>query len=319
MKLKRDNRASAAEKEADDNRMNRSGWVNQAPGFQVGIYGWRKRCLYLLIMGLLVMVIINLALTLWVLKVMEFSSEGMGQLRIVSGGLQLSGQAMVLDSLIASSIRSRRGQPISIESSRNFTVSTRDAGGRVSSRMVLDKDKMECLTRGFQVLDTKGSVLFSANEEEVVVGADVLRVTGLGGAVFDGTVQTPLIRAASGSELKLESPTRSLEVKAPLGIAVESRAGDISASCLTDMKLQSLAGAVRLDSENVYFPRLRKVSSFSSGSKHSSRSESNSPNSRQSSFGISYSIYQLCACENGRLFLAPPHGFCITEDNKICR
>lgn len=55
-------------------RMNRSGWVNQAPGFQVGIYGWRKRCLYLLIMGLLVMVIVNLALTLWVLKVMEFSS-----------------------------------------------------------------------------------------------------------------------------------------------------------------------------------------------------------------------------------------------------
>lgn len=42
--------------------------------FRVGIYGWRKRCLYLLILGLLVMVIVNLALTLWVLKVMEFSS-----------------------------------------------------------------------------------------------------------------------------------------------------------------------------------------------------------------------------------------------------
>lgn len=42
--------------------------------FKIGIYGWRKRCLYILILGLLVMVIINLALTLWVLKVMEFSS-----------------------------------------------------------------------------------------------------------------------------------------------------------------------------------------------------------------------------------------------------
>lgn len=51
----------------------RSRW-QEAPGFQVGIYGWRKRCLYLLIMCLLVVVIINLALTLWVLKVMEFSS-----------------------------------------------------------------------------------------------------------------------------------------------------------------------------------------------------------------------------------------------------
>lgn len=48
--------------------------IKPSPGFQVGIYGWRKRCLYFLILGLLVMVIINLALTLWVLKVMEFSS-----------------------------------------------------------------------------------------------------------------------------------------------------------------------------------------------------------------------------------------------------
>nr|CAD7405306.1 unnamed protein product [Timema poppensis] len=43
--------------------------------FKVGIYGWRKRFLYLLILGLMVMVIVNLALTLWVLKVMEFSSQ----------------------------------------------------------------------------------------------------------------------------------------------------------------------------------------------------------------------------------------------------
>ena len=63
----------------------------------------------------------------------------MGQLRIVSGGLQLSGQAMVLDALLASNIRSRKGQPISIESSQNFTISTRDDYGRVSSRMVLSK------------------------------------------------------------------------------------------------------------------------------------------------------------------------------------
>lgn len=42
--------------------------------FKIGIYGWRKRCLYALMLGLLIVVIINLALTLWVLKVMEFSS-----------------------------------------------------------------------------------------------------------------------------------------------------------------------------------------------------------------------------------------------------
>lgn len=38
----------------------------------------------------------------------------MGQLKVVAGGLQLSGQALVLDMLRASTIRSRHGQPISI-------------------------------------------------------------------------------------------------------------------------------------------------------------------------------------------------------------
>ncbi|KAK0166656.1 hypothetical protein PV327_004148 [Microctonus hyperodae] len=43
-------------------------------GFRFGVYGWRKRCLYSLVLGLMIMVILNLALTLWLLKVMEFSS-----------------------------------------------------------------------------------------------------------------------------------------------------------------------------------------------------------------------------------------------------
>nr|CAD7423611.1 unnamed protein product [Timema monikensis] len=167
----------------------------------------------------------------------------MGELRIVAGGIQLSGQAMVLDALLASTIRSRKGQHISIESSRNFTVNARDEGGRVVNRIFLGNDQLECLAREFKVTDARGTVLFSASKQEVVVGAKVLRVTGEGGAIFDGTVQTPIVRADSGHELRLESPTRSLKVRAPLGVLIESRAGDISASCLTDLKLQSLAGA----------------------------------------------------------------------------
>ncbi|KAI4833014.1 hypothetical protein KUCAC02_015947 [Chaenocephalus aceratus] len=41
----------------------------------VGIYGWRKRCLYFFILLLLVTMIVNLALTIWILKVMNFTPE----------------------------------------------------------------------------------------------------------------------------------------------------------------------------------------------------------------------------------------------------
>lgn len=39
----------------------------------VGIYGWRKRSLYFFILFLVAIIIINLALTIWILVVMDFS------------------------------------------------------------------------------------------------------------------------------------------------------------------------------------------------------------------------------------------------------
>ena len=65
----------------------------------------------------------------------------MGQLKIVAGGLQLKGTAYVLDSLIASNIRSRQGQPIVIESSRNLTLTTRNANGLLDNLIYLGKTK----------------------------------------------------------------------------------------------------------------------------------------------------------------------------------
>jgi hypothetical protein len=41
--------------------------------YKIGIYGWRKRCLYLLILIITVITIINLALTIWVMHVMNFN------------------------------------------------------------------------------------------------------------------------------------------------------------------------------------------------------------------------------------------------------
>ncbi|MGH0185020.1 UNVERIFIED_CONTAM: hypothetical protein FKN15_016692 [Acipenser sinensis] len=48
--------------------------VSQEPHvYKVGIYGWRKRCLYLFVLLLMVLILVNLALTIWILKVMNFT------------------------------------------------------------------------------------------------------------------------------------------------------------------------------------------------------------------------------------------------------
>ena len=41
--------------------------------YKIGIYGWRKRCLYLFVLLLLIVLLVNFALTIWILKVMWFS------------------------------------------------------------------------------------------------------------------------------------------------------------------------------------------------------------------------------------------------------
>ncbi|KAK1792485.1 hypothetical protein P4O66_012422 [Electrophorus voltai] len=108
--------------------------------YPVGIYGWRKRCLYFFILLLLVTMIVNLALTVWILKVMNFTVEfypclspslqwenqgldlwvlsrsrpvcavqdGMGNLRVTKEGVRLEGVSEFLLPLYVKEVKSRQ-------------------------------------------------------------------------------------------------------------------------------------------------------------------------------------------------------------------
>ena len=39
----------------------------------IGVYGWRKRCLYFFVLLLVVMVVVNIGLTIWILVVLDFN------------------------------------------------------------------------------------------------------------------------------------------------------------------------------------------------------------------------------------------------------
>ncbi|XP_070169107.1 zeta-sarcoglycan isoform X2 [Polyergus mexicanus] len=288
-----------------------SGTTPCKSGFRLGVYGWRKRCLYSLVLTLMVIVILNLALTVWLLKVMGFSSEGIGSLKVVPGGIVLRGQATVLDALVASNLRSQQGKNLVLESWSNFTASARSHDGRLLARLTVGEDRVDCVSRGFRITDPRGGVLFSADREQVIVGAEMLRVTGEGGAVFQGSVQTPLVRGESGRGLRLESATRSLKISAPERIAIESWASEISASCLTDLKLHSGHGAIRLDAKSIYMKGLKTAMPVQQQQQHSGRSSSPHQSQRETT------IYQLCACASGKLFLARPEASC-QADKSIC-
>lgn len=89
---------------------------------------------------------------------------------------------------------------------------------------------------------------------------------------------------------------------------------------LISKKFLSSFQQIRLDASTIIMPNLRTVQAPSSSSSGSSRDHSSSGSSSTASSSSSHSkIYQLCACSNGKLFLAPAHSICTADDSAICR
>lgn len=260
--------------------------VSQEPHvYKVGIYGWRKRCLYLFVLLLMVLILVNLALTIWILKVMNFTIDGMGHLRITEKGLKLEGDSEFLKPLYAKEIQSRPGSPLFLQSSKNVTVNILNSKNNVVTRLVAGSNGIEAHSKLLEVKSNTGKLLFSADEREVVVGADRLRVLGAEGAVFSNSVETPHIRADPFKELRLESPTRSLFMEAPKGVEINAEAGNLQATCRNEMTLESKDGEISLDANNIKLPRL--------------------PKGTYSAAGAKQKVFEVCVCPNGRLFLSP--------------
>ncbi|KAM4808587.1 zeta-sarcoglycan isoform 1-T1 [Rhinophrynus dorsalis] len=218
--------------------------------YPVGIYGWRKRCLYFFVLLLLVTMIVNLAMTIWILKVMNFTMDGMGNLRITKKGMRLEGISEFLLPLYVKEIHSRKDSPLVFQSDRNVTMNARNQNGQLTGQMTV----------------------------------------GIEGAVFGHSVETPHIRAGPSQDLRLESPTRSLTMEAPKGVQISAVAGEFKASCRKELQLLSTDGEIFLNADTIRLQNLPH-GSFSSSS--------------SSSTGPQQTVYEVCICPNGKLYLAP--------------
>ncbi|XP_069510051.1 delta-sarcoglycan isoform X3 [Ambystoma mexicanum] len=215
---------------------------------------------------------------------MNFTIDGMGNLRITEKGLRLEGDSEFLKPLYAKEIRSRPGNPLYLQSARNVTVNILNDEMKVLTGLVTGPQGVEAYGKRFEVLSNSGKMLFSATEEEVVVGAERLRVLGAEGTVFPKSIETPNVRADPFKELRLESPTRALVMEAPKGIEINAEAGNLLATCRTDLRLESKDGEISLNAANIKLPRL--------------------PRGAYSSMGLKQNVYEICVCSNGRLFLS---------------
>ncbi|CAK1551738.1 unnamed protein product [Leptosia nina] len=271
----------------------------------VVLKGWRRTSLYGLIVFLMILVFLNLALTLWIISTLRLTKNGIGPITIIKDGVKLNGNAWIADQLIASSITSQTGQPVTLHSHRNFTVLVSNPDFKEESKLVLKRDSVKCSGNAFEVQDARGKRVFYASKDEVRVFAETLAVDGKGGIGVRSALQSPLVRAPPGSNLQLESLTRKLDLRAPQSIYLESRAGSIDITSHNNIKLDSVVGAIRIDAPNIIINNLKEATITDKASKNSRNKK----------------VYQLCACASGKLFLSAPDAPCAMHetDTELCR
>ncbi|XP_047468234.1 zeta-sarcoglycan-like [Mugil cephalus] len=266
----------------------------QRPGceavYPVGLYGWRKRCLYFFLLLLLVTMIVNLALTVWIIKVMNFSVVGMGNLQLNQDGIRLEGISEFLLPLYVNEIQSRRDSLLVLRSEKNVTLNARNSQGQLTGQLTVGPDAVEAQCQRLEVRSRDGSrLLFTADEEEVIMTTEKFTVTGSEGAMFGHSVETPLIRARASEDLKLESPTRTLTMEAPRGVEVNAAKGTLRVNGRKDLQLESTEGEILLDANSVHLGNL-PLGTYAASPVEASQEQA---------------VYEVCVCPSGKIYLSP--------------
>ncbi|XP_069003754.1 gamma-sarcoglycan [Embiotoca jacksoni] len=266
---------------------------------RIGIYGWRKRCLYLFVLLLIVILVVNFALTIWILRVMWFNTDGMGLLQVHSDGVKLEdGESEFLFPVYAQEIHSREDTSLLARSSENVSLNARNENGDVTGRISVGPKEAQGHTGNLLINSHNGNMLFTADGDQAAIGPDKLRVTGPEGALFQHSVEVPQLRSELYKDLRLESPTRSLTMDAPKGVHLKALAGNIEAASNMDVILQSSVGLLVLDAETVRMPRL--------------------PLSEEGVSGNARGLYEVCVCPSGKLFLSKAGRTSTCSDNQEC-
>lgn len=91
----------------------------------------------------------------------------------------------------------------------------------------------------FEIFDPERRLLFSVDSHEIGLKLENLRILDDGGSIFEGAIQTAMIRPEPDRPLGFESPTRSVLIEAGQDIEMLSSSGEIQLNSLLDISLRS--------------------------------------------------------------------------------
>uniref|UniRef100_A0A8C7WXB0 Sarcoglycan zeta n=1 Tax=Oryzias sinensis TaxID=183150 RepID=A0A8C7WXB0_9TELE len=203
--------------------------------------------------------------------------DGMGSLRLKENGIHLEGVSKFQRPLYVNDIQSRRDSWLLLRSDKNVTLNARNKEGQLTGQLTVGEFPVIIILHSFY------------RNSELGRYACLKLINCAEGAVFEHSVETPLIQARTSEDLKLESPTRSLTMEAPRGVEVSAARGTLGISSRKDLQLESTEGEILLDASSI------RLGSLPLGTHAGSPSQAIQKQA----------VYEVCVCPSGKIYLSP--------------
>ncbi|KAH7646688.1 zeta-sarcoglycan-like protein [Dermatophagoides farinae] len=323
---------------------------------EVGIYGWRKKILYILLVINIVMVGINFALAFWIVSVLGFSTNGIGPVDFGSLDnnqpdndqiIRIHGSAVFEKLLFARHLKSWPNDEFRMTTKNGdiiFRSLSNDSSQINGTRLIISNDKIQLFTNHFEVYDRKNSLMFALDSssdessnlsrpsrslinnqsetslQQITIRTNAIKfLNDINNLNLQLSLQTPSVINTINDELRLYSPQSRLLLRGPKSIHLESKLGDISLVTYDNLQLQSNVGRITLDSRAIY---LRKLWTTSPTTLDDNKTLNTTENNLfdESLLFPKPIVYQVCVCsKSGRLFLTQADKPCQVKSYRDCR
>lgn len=209
----------------------------------IGVYGWRKYCLYATVLVVLALCIINIGLLVWIANVLEMDGGHFGPLYVKSDKLQVKGRAEFTDGLVVDKLSGFDAAQLLVESNVEVRLRAVDAGANTASDLSLAAGGTLLTTPSFRAVpddDPTSQPYLEAAANTLTLRANDVHVASASGMNVDGSLQANTIVNAvggTGTGLTLESAGQDLTLLAGDDVAVTSTNGDVTVQALLDVQL----------------------------------------------------------------------------------
>eukprot|EP00045_Choanoeca_perplexa_P008007 m.73261 g.73261 ORF g.73261 m.73261 type:complete len:297 (+) comp14320_c0_seq2:177-1067(+) len=261
---------------------------------RIGIYGWRKYCLYCSTLLLFCLALVNFGLMLWVIDVMELKASRAGPMHIRESSVSIRGDVEFTKGIVCNNFSGFDQEDLTLESNQDVRLRAVEPDQQGGSAVTLTSGQVEVITPSFQA-SFNNSVYFNATPQRLELSANQVLVTSASGLVVNGEVQANRLanNFVLNQGLTIESVGQALTLQAAEEMSLVSQTGDVTLSAFGDVALNA-GGILRLNGGDYVLDSLPTLTT-----------------------DVGATAFQLCVCASGRLYRVAAGAVC-TSGIALC-